>query len=489
MIQILIKDNRCKLKGDIPIAVIRELDEELSFKDPGRLYIRFFGHGWDGATHLLDENLIFPYGLLNKVVIILSKNNLESKIIDSREKTEINTIDIIAQLNNINKQPRDYQVEVAKKVFEHDCGVIKLPTGTGKTILAALMIANLGKKSIYYVTGTDLLYQAYNLFKDVFNDHKIGIMGDGLCETGFITIASIWTVGCALGLKENIFTDDEEDTENIEPEKYAIIREEIKQAKTHVIDECSYVACNTIQEIYKNIIPEHIYGTSASPWRDTGDDLLIECVLGNRIVDLPAQYFIDKGFLIPPVIKFVEVPKYYCHIKKYYKTIYKTYIVENEIKNNIVFEETRNLVEKKYKVLVLYSAIKHGKILYEIISKEFPCMLLAGKDKIKVRNEARRKMESGEIQVILASKIFDLGMDCPILSGLVLAGGGKSSVRALQRVGRVLRPHPQSGKKFAAVVDFIDDADYLRDHSLIRKSIYEAEKGFTVIWPKNSKIQ
>ena len=483
MITITIEENTCSLSKNLSISVFRLLDEQLSFKDSARAYSNFFGHGWDGQIHLLSEDdLSFPLGLLDRVCDILKSKEIEYNIINNKIKSEIVSIDIYDRLKELKKTPREYQIEVAAKVFEKTCGIMKLPTGTGKTLTSALMIANLGKKTIYYVTGTDLLYQSYDLFKSIFGDNMVGIVGDGLCDFQYITVASVWTIGCALGLDKNILLDDEEEQEKLNPEKYAIIKEEIKKASVHILDECSYVACSTIQTIYKNICPEFIFGMSASPWRDTGDDLLIESVLGKRIVDMPAKYFIDNGYLVQPVIKFLEVPEYHKKLENNYKNVYRWYIAENKVRNEMILEAAKDLINKNYKLLILYSSIKHGKILYEMMENEFPCVLLAGKDKIKVRQEAKKKIENGEVKAILASRIFDLGMDCPILSGLILASGGKSSIRALQRIGRVIRPYPN--KKIAAVVDFIDNALYVREHSLIRKSIYESEEGFKVLCPK-----
>ena len=91
-------------------------------------------------------------------------------------------------------------------------------------------------------------------------------------------------------------------------------------------------------------------------------------------------------------------------------------------------------------------------------------------------------MKSGEIDVLIASKIFDQGVDIPQLDALILAGSGKSSGRALQRIGRVIRKN--EGKVRAIVVDFYDNAKYLRDHSEVRKKVYETEPSFVIKFPK-----
>jgi len=91
-------------------------------------------------------------------------------------------------------------------------------------------------------------------------------------------------------------------------------------------------------------------------------------------------------------------------------------------------------------------------------------------------------MKAGELDVLIASRIFDQGIDIPDLDALVLAGSGKSSARALQRIGRVIRKGKD--KKDAIVVDFLDNCRYLRDHSMIRKKIYETEPGFKIVIQK-----
>ena len=67
-----------------------------------------------------------------------------------------------------------------------------------------------------------------------------------------------------------------------------------------------------------------------------------------------------------------------------------------------------------------------------------------------------------------------------------MAGSGKSSGRALQRIGRVIRP--SKNKRKAIVVEFFDNCKYLRDHSEARIKIYKSEPGFNIIMPKNKVL-
>jgi superfamily II DNA or RNA helicase len=351
------------------------------------------------------------------------------------------------------------------------------------TLVATLITADIGKTTIVYVIGKDLLHQLHGFFKTVFKGHKIGKIGDGFCEIGDINVVSIWSVGQVFGLsKSNILIEGGETENKIEPENYSKIKDLLKIAKVHILDECHVAACNTIQSIIKNIDPEHLYGMSASPWRDDGADLLIEATLGHKIIDVSASDLINNNWLIKPYIKFIKVPRYQGVLNRNYQTIYKKYIVENDFRNAMIVKAAENMVAGGYKPLVLFNSINHGKILESMISEKMNCVLLSGKDDMKLREQAKEDIDSGKLQVLIASKIFDIGVDVPSLSGLVVAGSGKSSVRALQRIGRVIRPAP--GKKRAVIADFVDNAEFLGKHSQARREIYSMEKGFEIIWPE-----
>lgn len=350
-------------------------------------------------------------------------------------------------------------------------------TVTHNSLISALMVAKIGKPTFIYVIGKDLLYQIHDLYTEIFGE-EIGLIGDGHCEIKKINIATVWTVGQAYGMKKTYLLDEAEKEKVVEKTKYSLIQKALSEAKVHIFDECHLAACDTIQTIMKNISPDQIYGMSASPWRDDGADLLIEGYLGKTIVDIPARKLIEEKYLVPPLIKFWPVPK--MELPKNYKTIYKRYITENPVRNELVIKAAVGMVNQGYKPLILFQDLKHGKTLYNELKTQLNCAMLKGSDSSDRRREVKTAIEEGNLQAVLASKIFDVGVDLPSLSGLVVASAGKSSVRALQRIGRVIRKYP--GKTKAAVVDFADNATYLSKHARIRRKIYSME--FDVQWPK-----
>lgn len=496
MTQIVLKGNFCQIVGETDVNHLLALDKTLSFYVQGSEHTAAFrGYfnkngdfvKWDGFKRLLASNGTFSAGLLDRVEDFYKEHKKPYTIVDKRPAKSVGTPkDILSNLAKLDKNPYPYQLEILDVIDKKDRGIIKVATGGGKSLIAALIAAKLGKKTIIYVIGKDLLYQFHAFFSEVFSE-PIGIIGDGKCDIHDINIASVWTVGQAIGLKkkEILFDSDEDEESDLSASKYGEILKMMNEAKVHIIDECHMAACETIQQLYKHTAIEHFYGLSGSPWRDDGADLLVESILGQYIVNISASYLIERGFLAQPIISFRVVPLYPKPLSKVYQSVYKTYVVENDIRNQMVLDAAKLLVEKGYQTLVLFKSLKHGKILYKMFSKHLKCAILDGSDNSEARNKVKKDLAEGKIDCVLASKIFDIGVDIPSLSGLVLACGGKSTVKALQRVGRVIRKY--KNKKFAAIVEFIDQAPFLLEHSKIRYKIYKSEKGFQVTWPGKTK--
>jgi len=451
-------------------------------------YTEAYKGGWNGVTYLIGKKGNFFYGLLSVVEDFLKEHREKYEVEDLRPPLKISPpINLDKVLANMLMIPRDYQDRIVEASCKSRNGIIRACTGSGKTLVTALITAKLNKPTIIYVIGLDLLKQFHDLFSELFNE-PIGYIGDGVCNIERINIASIWTIGSALNIKKKDICSDEEFSceENFDVSQKDKILGLLDKTRVHIFDECHVVTCGTIQSIHKKIDPEHIYGFSGTPYRDDNTDLLINGILGEQIIDVPASELIDKKILAQPIIKFIAVPHMSLPLAQY-QTVYKAYVTDNAVRNTLIVQQTKDLLDKKYTPLVLFKHIKHGQILHEMmVEAGIKCEMLYGNDSLKRRTEVKEMLTSGEINLILASTIFDLGVDIPMLNALVLCGGGKSSIRALQRIGRVIRSYP--GKKFAAIVDFYDQVKFLKKHSLIRYNIYSSEKGFRVIKCKEMKV-
>jgi len=479
--------NLAYLRGIFDPDLISKLDDNLSYFPLGYEFSPKWKLGlWDGKIRLLNNNLTFAAGLAQRVQEFFEDKGVSMPIYDRNKPIKRTPIDISENLIEIGKSPREYQQRATFTALKEKRGIIRIATGGGKTLVAAMVVAEVGGTAIIYVIGKDLLHQFHGFFEKVFKT-EIGIVGDGLFNVKPITIASVWSVGQAFGMKsKKNANDDEKDNEKaVSSEHFDEIRKMVANADVSILDECHLGAAETIQRISRAIRSEYTFWMSASPYRDDNADMLIEAIFGKIIIEITASELIEAGYLVAPKIRFVRVPKMLYPPSKY-KEIYKEYIVDNPKRNNIIVAGAKKLVEQGFVTMVLFKELEHGKRLYDMISPDVYCHMLNGKMSSKVRAAVVDEVLEGKCKLILCSSIFDIGVDVPILSGLILAGGGKSSVRTLQRIGRSIRIAGPN-KKFAAVIEFYDDVKYLKDHSKRRREIYELEPGFEVEWVKRAK--
>lgn len=485
--KLIIQNNKtCKLDigSNDDVVVIKKLRQLLSYKQEGYEYtVAHKQGGWNGITCLLNSKNIFPSGLQSKVETFLKENKIEYEIIDKRPTYEIvKGIDIVSKLTKIQKPPRDYQLSTVDTMSRYYKAIGRLATGSGKSICLALLIAKFNKQSIIFVNSLSLLQQFYDTLVELFGAKNTGYIGNGRCEISKFNVVSIWTAATALGCKAETIDDEINEKEVFEEKNKQDIFKLLKSAKIVCIDECHSAKCATIKNIYKALDFERLYSFSATPFSDEGMELVLTGMLGEKVVDVSAGDLIERKILVQPIIKFINVPAIPVYSRDYH-SVYNEYIVENEIRNGMIVEQAKSLINKGYKPLVLFKNIAHGKILFELFQKHnVKCALLMGADKLDRREEVKQLFNEDKIDAIIASSIFTTGVDIPKLSALINCSGNKGYILTIQKVGRILRSYPN--KEYAAVVDFIDNTRFLKKHSEARYKIYSAEKGFIVKCPK-----
>lgn len=99
----------------------------------------------------------------------------------------------------------------------------------------------------------------------------------------------------------------------------------------------------------------------------------------------------------------------------------------------------------------------------------------------KARKEKLDKMRARDLMCIIGTSLLDEGVDVPAAGAGIFAGGGKSSTRELQRVGRFIRKDPADAEKDCAYIEeFFDHTKWLSHHAKARRKILETEKEFEI---------
>ena len=495
MIILKVFNTYVKMEGQLSLGIITRLDNELSYNHPGYQFMSGgrggYGlsgktGGWDGRVRLLGQNQKFPVGLLSRVKDVLDEERVSYNIEDHRPILKYGSP---LTINTSRFEIRDYQQGALNAAKKCGSGIIRVATGGGKSLIIASLAAQYNIPTVIYVIGIELLYQMKDTIEAAYGV-RCGIVGGGECDLEHqITIMTIWSAAAAFDKEAKIEENDLTQEKNItlKSSTKQEIRSKVEGAQLFIFDECQYAASETLQFIHKvSIAAKHRFLLSGTPWRDTGDDILIESVAGKKIYDLNATKLINLGFLIPPEIHFFNVPVVR-NVGSNYHQVYTNYIVENEDRNNMIIKATKKMVSAGKKVLILVVRVNHGKKIMELLDDAgLNAKFLDGAKSTKSRLDTIQEMKDGKLEVLVASKIFDQGVDIPELDALVLAGSGKSSGRALQRIGRVIRL--AKGKTKAIIVDFYDNCKYLKDHSESRIKIYESEPGFKIIMPKKDVL-
>ena len=462
---------------DLPMSVLEEIT---SYWVEGAEYSKIYQDGhWDGYRHLMRRRgpLSFPTGLLATVEKSLSQAGHDFSIQDKRTPPELTEPFLTA-----GPELRDYQTEALENLTANERGVLQLATGAGKTLLAAHLIARKALPSIFFVHTKDLLYQTVHVMEDTLEGQTIGVVGDGRAEPARVTVATIQTAVRALDLKPKKQTTDEvpvwkdEAAASLSETDRQRIARALDQCQLLVFDECHHIPAESFYEIAMSLPNAYYrYGLSATPWRSDQSDLMIEAALGPKLCVVRSTDLINRGYLVAPMITMYEILPTGRRLPRQFAGVYKSEVVEHPERNAIIAEVAEHAVKQGKSVLILVNQIQHGKILEQAIDV---ATFIHGKDSGEVREEALDRLRSKTDQVLIATTLADEGLDLPSLDVLILAGAGKSETRALQRVGRAIRPYP--GKKKATIVDFWDQCQYLEEHSRQRFEIYQTEPAFEV---------
>ena len=504
--QILVNPVRSRLIGNLDRGILHFLDLGMSFAHPGAKYakekpIDFSNEksvkkamrikNWDGRTHLLTHATHeFSTGLLSRMQSLLTQCHVSFDVVDNRD------VGATLQYNpmKIEHTLRDYQrysIDVAKA---SRLGIIRAATGAGKTRIALGLMSEIERPALFLVTQRSLMYQAADVFKELlFFPETVGMIGDGHFDPRFITVATIQSLCAALGI--SVGTSPDEEGEEDEPESSkalaqahafeGVIQACLSRAEVVIVDEVQHVAAQTSLEIIsKATRAAYRFGLSATDWRDDGQDMLIEAACGPRIVNISLSMLVKSQVLVPAEIRTVLMAVHehgdYKGAQKYV-SVYKYFYVNNGAFHHQTVDINDKWLREGLTVLTLVTSVKHGQILERMHhERNLPAVFLSGSSSTAERQQVLADVREGRLKHLIATSIADEGLDLPRLDALNLAGGGKSSTRAYQRIGRILRPSP--GKTLGRVVDYrCPDHKFFETQFRRRLEIYKQEPAFTVL--------
>ena len=243
----------------------------------------------------------------------------------------------------------------------------------------------------------------------------------------------------------------------------------LKGSSIVVFDECHHVSAEVIFKIAMKCGNALLVGLSATPFRNYAPETIkIIAALGEVVYKVNIRDLIKDGFLCDAEIKILNYNNFESPaLFDTYQDVVDKFIINNNERNNVITSAV-SIAPKP--CLVLVDRIEHGENLWRKLFTEHEKVVFVhggSKDRKLVFDNIKKN----NYDVIIASKIYGEGVNFPNLKSLIIAGGGKSSVATVQKIGRLLRLFP--GKDKAVIYDIEDKIKFLRQHFKKRLEIYE----------------
>lgn len=375
---------------------------------------------------------------------------------------------------------RDYQLGAVKAALIYKRGLLSLATGAGKTniMLAICKILHTTERFniIMCVPTSYLLHQTYqNALKAGIDPKDICKYGDGneLEPEKRIVIATVQTLYSRLNRNNHELLTW------------------MKNVNCLVFDEVQHISARSWYTVADALQPEYLIGLSAAPFYGDREhqirDLISRGTLGSILYQVTMKDLVDRGYLSKPYVIAMD-SRYKGNIYTLinWHSVNKSGIVNNHVRNDMVINMAMMLIGIKKNPLILIQQIKHGEALATALSRNgFTVAFITGGSHVRIysggmvtdefkddQEIVKTRFTEGSIDAILGSSTLDEGVDISRVGAVILAGGGKVSIRLIQRIGRGLRVKKDDNTTF--IIDFQDRFNVvLAKHFKVRKSTYD----------------
>ena len=367
---------------------------------------------------------------------------------------------------NVHLALREYQQKALDNWTEAGKrGCVVLPTGAGKTVIGIKAIELVNSASIVVVPTIDLMDQWTSVLSKYLPNMKVGNLGGGMDDIEPITVStydSAYLRAAALGNKFALMIFDE--VHHLAAPGYRTIAEQfaspfrlgltatiereddlhkdfpklvggiVFQAYSSELARNKHLASYEIERRQVNMLPEEL--------EEYNKNFGIYQVCLKKI-GLRMQYAGAFRRLIMMSGRSRAARE---------AVLARNKAMDIALNSRSKIEELKKiLAEKRGQKTIIFT--QHNKLVYDI-SDRFIIPFITHKSSKQERHDALSGFKDGRYNVIVTSKVLDEGVDVPDAElGIILSGTG-SSREFIQRLGRLLRPKPDSNTK-AKLIEII----------------------------------
>lgn len=403
-VKVIIDNSASKVEGLTPTQ-FNELRELLSYEvDTSNAY--FSGNYHSAKRYLFSKRNVFPTGLLNLVHGYLK--TIPHAVIDNRRAPR--PLDSTFKLS-LTYEPYPEQKAIVEACRAFKRGFIAAPTGFGKSISIALLIARLNVRTLVVVPNLSLKQQLEDSFRQYFGSLKnIDVM-----NIDSPSLYNMTDYGCL------------------------------------IIDEAHHGAAKTYRDLNAKAWTKiyHRFCFSATPFRSKDEEqMLLESVTGQVIYKVDYLTAVEKGYIVPLEAYYIEMEPQPMDSNSW-PAVYSKLVVNNEARNNAIAHMLTVLNACGFSTLCLVKEIAHGEILAEMTG--YPFMQGINENNQELLSNFNSRASNS---LIATTGVCGEGVDTKPCEYVILGGLGKSRPAFMQMCGRAFRTFP--GKTSAKVILFKD---------------------------------
>lgn len=430
MLILTINNSISTISGMSP-SVEKQVIELLSYSEDSNAAFFRGGYG-PRKVSLISKKGDFPTGLLSKVTLFLYDNNINYIIRDMRIKPAHKTPYTISPFII----PYPHQDLAANLGVQEHQACISMPTGSGKSLVIALIAARLGVRTLVVVPTLEIKVQLTEI------------------------------------LKRSIVGKYDITVENIGSPKL----KKMTDYDCLIIDEAHHAASKTYRRLNKTAWAGIYYRffLTATPFRSNdNENILFQSIAGEVAYQLDYKTAVDSKYIVPIKGYYIEIPNKLTDGYTW-QQVYRDLVVNNTKRNEILANLCLFLMHRGKATLCLVKEIKHGEILSDMTGIPF----VNGQDSAAT---SITEFNNGTITALIGTEgILGEGVDTKPCEYVIIAGLGKAKSAFMQKVGRCLRNH--EGKESGKVVLIKDKSHrFTKRHFDAQKKILLDEYGVSAV--------
>lgn len=437
---------------------------------------------WCGEEN--ENAIMIPRGCEQKLIQLIRECGSAYVVNDQRNRSDPLKVEFVGILH-------DKQQQSADKLLQFENGILSAPTGFGKTVIGAYLIAQLKMKTLIIVPKTNLVVQWKSRLEKflAIEDNRpplltksgkpskrqrsvIGQIGGGKnAPSGMIDIATFHSLSekndLGISQAKSIVSD------------YDLV----------ICDECQYAASSNLELVLKSVNARRVYGLSATPQRSDGLEGIIYMQIGPiRCRVSPKEQAAEQDFrrILKPRLTRIRLADLEPG-SSFNQVVDK--LCAHPVRNELIVAETAEAVKSGRTALVITKLKEHAVALSNLlIDAGISTHLLIGEGTNKEKREKIdqvRNSKDPSFAIVATGSYLGEGFDLPQLDTLVLAAPYSWEGVITQYSGRLHREH--EGKREVIVYDYVDTTVPMLDRMYKRRLKTYAKLGYEISGADNAQ--